>query len=84
MGPLADLVARWLSKLPYTGTVRVCGTRHWAIYTCIVRMTVTFIPGKESKYRTVRLNTGYLATLSVEPLSVSSTRPVQCTSRRCV
>ena len=40
-------------------------TTYWDIYTCIVqyRITIIFIPDKEPKCWTVRLNTGRLATL---------------------
>jgi len=32
-------------------------------------VTIIFIPDKEPKYRTVRLNTGHLATLLCQPVS---------------
>ena len=54
-----------LSKIPDTGRASVCVKyllnlhMHWYYFTAI------FIPNKELKYHTVRLNTGHLATAIV-------------------
>jgi len=51
-----------LSKMPDTGLSSAGGTKYRAINTCIVRYYYNFTPDKDPTYRTVRLNTGRLAT----------------------
>ena len=57
-------VARWLSPKYRTLAVPVSVAQNIELFThalsCII---IIFIPNKETKYRTVRLNTGHLANL---------------------
>src|SRR6218665_505401 len=51
-------------QIPDTGSASVCGTKIELFTHGLSDITIIFIPDKEPKYQTVRLNTGHLATLS--------------------
>ena len=55
---------RWLSQNYRTLTVSLSGAQNIELFThALSGITTIFIPDKDPKYRTVRLNTGHLATL---------------------
>jgi len=67
--PVSSRVARWLSSKYRTLAVPVSVTQNIELFThALSGITVIFIPDKEPKYRTVRLNTGHLATQPVTKL----------------
>ena len=57
-------IVGWLSPKFRTMVVLVSVAQNIALFThALPDISIIFIPDKESKYRTVRLNTGHLATL---------------------
>jgi len=52
-----------LSKIPDTGSFSVGGTNIKLLAHALFSITIIFVLDKDQKYRTVRLNTGHLATL---------------------
>jgi len=59
------------SKIPNSGSGSVCGTKYWAIYTCIVLYYYHFYTGQKPDNP---LNTGHLAALTMwaKHLQISS------------
>ena len=59
-------VARWVSSKYQTLSMPVPVAQNIELFThALSGITVIFILDKESKYQTVRLNTGHLATLTI-------------------
>ena len=52
-----------LPKVPDTGRASICAQNIELFTHVLSGNNINFIPDKESKYRTVRLNTGHLATI---------------------
>jgi len=60
-------VARWLSQKYRTLTVSMLVAQNIELFThALSGITIILIPYKGTKYRTVRLNTGHLATLHMK------------------
>src|SRR6218665_2814489 len=60
-------VARWLSQNNRTLTVSMLVAQNIELFTLALSgITIILTPDKGQKYRTVRLNTGHLATLNMK------------------
>jgi len=60
-------VARWLSQKYRTLTVSMLVAQNVELFTLALSgITIILIPDKSPKYRTVRINTGHLATLNMK------------------
>jgi len=72
--PASSRVARWLSPKYWTLAVPMSVAQNIELFTHVLSgITIIFIPDKEPKYLTVRLNTGHLATLVSRSFHVKST-----------
>ena len=62
---ISNRVAKWLSQKYRTLTVPMSVAQNIELLThaLLFGITIIFVPNKEPKYRTVRLNAGHLATL---------------------